>query len=130
MKTKTMAFNILGISLILIMLACTISSEIQPVNAQSIVVPNGNVSMWTSQGYYQYGEELYLYISTNYAIYRARLQIRNWGGPSYRMDLGTLWPGQQYQIPVGQSEPPAGRVIFILSDGWQQIAFASCYTGP
>ena len=57
---RTAAFNMLGISLVLIMLTCTISGATQPVEAQSIVWPpgHGNVSMWTSQRYYQYGQEI------------------------------------------------------------------------
>jgi hypothetical protein len=130
MKTKTVAMNCFGISLVLVMLACTFSGVIQPVNAQSIVHPPGaSVSMWTSQRYYGYGQEVYLTIFTSYPLHRARLEIRQWGGPDYRMDLGYLWPGQ-YTIDVGQSSPPAARVNFILFDGWHQVAYTSCGTGP
>jgi hypothetical protein len=128
-KTKTMALKCLGISLVLVMLACTVSG-IQPVHAQSIALPpGGGVSMWTSQGYYGYGQEIYLTIFTSYPLHRARLEIRQWGGPDYRMDLGHLWPGQ-YTVDVGQSSPPAARVNFILFDGWHQVAYTSCGTGP
>ena len=108
----------------------TVVAGIQSVHAQTnqIVVPGG-VSIWTTQGYYGYGQEIYLTIYTSYPLHRARLEIRQWGGPDYRIYIGHVWPGQ-YTIDVGQSAPPAARVNFILFDGWHQVAYASCGTGP
>jgi hypothetical protein len=129
MKTKTMALDVLGVSLVLIMLMCAIGSDILPVSAQNDQFW-GRVSMWTTQRYYPYGQEIYLIILAEAPMHRARLEIRQWGGPSYRMDIGHLWPGQQYMLDVGQSAPPAGRVMFTLYEGWQRVAETSCGTGP
>ena len=130
-KIKTKALNCLGVSLVLILLVCVFGG-VQPVHAQQIALPSpgsGNVVMWTTQGYYGYGQEIYLTIFTNIPLHRAHLEIQQWGGPNYRMDLGHLWPGQ-YTIDVGQSDPPAAQVNFILFEGWQQVAYTSCGTGP
>ena len=130
--SKNRGLSVLGVALILI---AVLAGNIQSVHAQTpgISLPpgggNGNTMIWTSQGYYGYGQEIYVTIITSYPLHRARLEIRQWGGPDYRMDLGDLWPGQ-YTVDVGQSAPPAAQVNFILFDGWQQVAYASCGTGP
>jgi hypothetical protein len=126
--SKNRVVSVLGLALVL---TAVLAGSIQSAHAQQnqIVIPGGSVSMWTTQGYYGYGQEVYVTIYTNQLLHRAHLEIRQRGGPSYRIDLGRLWPGQ-YTIDVGQSDPPAARVNFMLFDGWQQVAYASCGTGP
>jgi len=133
MKTKTMALNILGISIILIILACTISGA--PVNAQAgNVNPNGNVRMWTSQTYYHYGEEVDIIIQNNARLYgnvmtTARLLVINPDGSGYELDMDRLWQGT-WEITVGQAGPPSGHTSFILYEGSKRLAITSCYIGP
>ena len=127
--SKSKLVGAAGLALLLI---AVLAGNIQLVHAQNVVLPpggGGGVSIWTSQGYYGYGQEVYVTIYTSYPLHRANLEVRQWGGPDYRIHLGHLWPGE-YTIDVGQSSPPAGQVSFILFDGWQQVAYTSCGTGP
>lgn len=126
MESKITMSNLAGILLLSTVLLCVLIG-VQPAAAQW--GGGGGVSIWCTQQYYSYGQEIYLIIFTQFPLHRARLEIRQWGGPDYRMDIGHLWPGQ-YQIDAGTSSPPPGMVRFVLFDGWQPVARTSCMTGP